>query len=97
MQELYYTPPPDEIFEEMKKLAIGIWSTYDDTYGYASKKINRIKHLDNELDNFMYIFAMFDPINQLRLVSQSSKSLFDEIKKRLESKWGYVTNTTLEE
>ncbi len=83
MNLLYHTSPPDTIFEGMKELAIGIWSTYDDTYGYASEKINRIKHLDNELDNFMYIFAMFDPINQFNLLSQSSKDLFDEIKKRL--------------
>jgi hypothetical protein len=85
MQELYYTPPSNEIFEEMKKLAIGIWSTYDDTYGYATEKIDRIKDLNNISDNFMYIFAMFDPINRLSLVSQSSKELFDEIKKRLVS------------
>jgi hypothetical protein len=75
MQELYYTPPDDEIFEEMKELAITIWSTYDDTYGYASEKINRIKDLNNTTDNFMYIFAMFDDHNQEKLKKLASAEL----------------------
>lgn len=85
MQELYYAAPPNEQFNEMKKLAIDIWATYDDTYGYATEKISRIKDLANVLDNFMYIFAMFDPINQRKLKANASKELLDEIAKRLVS------------
>lgn len=64
----YYTPPKQEIFEEVKRAAIQIWSTYDDTYGYASSKINAIKDLQNIGDNTGYMIAMFDQSNQQRLL-----------------------------
>lgn len=76
MNILYYTPPPQEQFNELKRKAIKIWGAYDDTYGYASEKINKIKDLENVGDNFMYIVAMFDPNNQRILsdgLSQEAK------------------------
>ncbi len=81
---LYYTPPSNEIFEEMKELAISIWSTYDDTYGYASEKINRGISLQNVSDNFMYIFSMFDGINRRKLLEGASKELREEANTRLD-------------
>lgn len=66
-QELYYTAPPDAIFEDIKKHAIQIWNGYDDTYGYRSEKIDRIKDLANVADNYMYMVAMFDSTNQAKL------------------------------
>jgi hypothetical protein len=64
----YYTPPSQAIFDEIKNAAIAIWKTYDDTYGYASGKIERIKGMKNVKDNAWFIIAMFDPHNQARLV-----------------------------
>jgi hypothetical protein len=64
MPQLYYTPPSDEQFEELKKMAIEVWKNYDDQYGYATGKINVIKDLANIQDNFMYMVAMFDNLNQ---------------------------------
>ncbi len=81
---LYYTPPEDKIFNEMKGIAISIWSQYDDTYGYATGKINMIKNIGNISDNFMYIFAMFDPINQARVFIEASEELKREILMRLQ-------------
>jgi hypothetical protein len=67
MSDLYYTAPTDEQFNELKEKAIRVWQNYDDTYGYASEKINRIKDITNVRDNFMYVVAMFDIQNQTLL------------------------------
>lgn len=67
--EEYYTAPPDDVFNEIKEAAIKIWSSYDDTYGYATEKIGRIKDIENVKDNAWYMVAMFDQPNQCKLVS----------------------------
>lgn len=82
-QKLYYTEPDDKYFEEMKNAAIAIWSTYDDTYGYASEKIWRIKDIENVSDNFMYILAMFDINNQESILSIISPECQKEVQLRM--------------
>jgi hypothetical protein len=67
--DLYYTAPSQEVFDEIKEVAISIWNTYDDTYGYASGKINSVKDIANVSDNWMYMCSMFDHINQAKLLS----------------------------
>lgn len=71
--EQYYIAPPDKVFEEIKHAAIDIWKSYDDTYGYATDKINRIKDLQNIKDNAWFIVALFDHQNQMKLISKVSK------------------------
>ena len=71
-QENYYIPPTQEIFDEIKQACISVWSTMDDTYGYATDKTNCIKDLKNVQDNAMYMFAMFDIINQAKVFQQLS-------------------------
>lgn len=74
----YYTAPSDGVFNDIKENAIKIWQTYDDTYGYATEKINSIKDIKNVQDNAWYMVAMFDPINQnklLRLVNHETAIL----------------------
>jgi len=63
----YYTPPSQEVFEEVKRAAISVWKNYDDTYGYATEKINMIKDIKNIRDNTWYMVAMFDVFNQAKL------------------------------
>ena len=70
--KLYYTPPTDEQFNELKEKAIEIWQGYDDAHGYATEKINAIKDIKNVSDNFMYIVAMFDIFNQEKLAEKLS-------------------------
>lgn len=67
-QELYYVAPPQAVFDEMKEACIALWNTYDDTYGYATDKVNRIKDIENVSDNFMYMMAMFDEDNRTRVL-----------------------------
>lgn len=63
----YYKAPDESIFDDIKFNAIKIWQTYDDTYGYATEKINRIQKIENLSDNCAYIVAMFDQDNQRTL------------------------------
>ena len=83
MDNVYYVAPSDEIFEEMKRLAIQIWQTYDNTYGYVDEKVGQIKDIGNIRDNFMYIYAMFDWENQNKLRNMASMQLLVEIDKRI--------------
>lgn len=64
---LYYTAPLDEQFDELKEKAINIWETMGDEPSYREEKIGRIKDLPNVQGNFMYMVAMFDLGNQTLL------------------------------
>lgn len=80
--KLYYTPPSDEIFEEMKGLAREIWDNYDDDFGYATEKKECVD-IKNIGDNFMYILAMFDINNQKKLLRVASPELRQAVRERL--------------
>ena len=69
----------DKTFEEIKQKAIGIWSEYDDKYGYATEKIERVKEIKNIKDNYQYIINMFDYKNQEYLFSTLSDEALREI------------------
>jgi hypothetical protein len=62
--DFFYKPPPDECFEELKSVCINFWKTFDDTFGYATEKINTIKDLPNEGANFMAMVQMIHPISR---------------------------------
>ncbi len=84
--KLYYTPPPNEQFEEVRKAAMELWMDVDsdnDEFGYATGKINRIKDIKNVGDNFMYIVAMFDEDNQTILASMLSPETRAAIRDRM--------------
>ncbi len=88
----YYTAPPQEVFEDIKENAIKIWMTYDDTVGYRTEKINRIKDIQNIEDNAWYIVAMFDQPNQVKLLlmlkPESAKLLGEILKQSMEETKG---------
>lgn len=83
-QELYYVPPSDEVFNDLKSASITLWKTYDDTYGYATQKVDRIKDLENVSDNFMYMFAMFDGNNQQKVMDLVSAETAKAILERMQ-------------
>lgn len=83
MSKLYYTPPTDEQFDELKEKAIEIWNTYDNTYGYVDEKVGRIKDIKNVGDNFMYMVAMFDINNQAILASKLSDETRQAVSERM--------------
>jgi hypothetical protein len=65
--KLYYTPPTQEAFEDMRSSAMILWGIVASHPSYAEEKIRRIKDIQNVSDNFMYILAMFDSGKQRRL------------------------------
>lgn len=79
----YYDPLSPTAFEEVKKIACEIWQSYDDTYGYASEKISKIKGINNIADNGMYIIAMFDLDNQRKMSNMLTDNTKYEIFQRL--------------
>ena len=85
MTKLYYIPPDPEIFKEVQNCAVKIWANYDDEFGYATKKIEKVKGIKNRSDNLMFIVAMFDHLNQKRLSDMLSTSARREVNLRLKS------------
>lgn len=56
----------------------------DDTYGYTTDKIKRIKDLENVQDNAWYMFAMFDIFNQAKLIDLVSPTTQEKIQEMLD-------------
>ena len=79
--EDYYTAPSDEVFNEIKEKSIEIWQTYDDTYGYASEKIERVNSITNSKDNWGSIVGMFDSTNQQKLLAKLSTEARGKVEK----------------
>lgn len=65
--EEYYIAPSDDTFRDIKENALKIWNTYSDPY--RAEKVNRIKDIENIQDNAWFIVAMFDHINQAKLLA----------------------------
>ena len=83
MDGLYYTPPSDEQFNELKEKAIKIWSGMGDEPSYSQEKIGRIKDIGNIEDNFMYMVAMFDIHNQRLLANRLADETREAIRERM--------------
>ena len=81
--ELFYTPPKDESFNELKEVCIKFWKTFDDKHGYSTEKINQIKNLTNESSNFMYIIQMIHPVARKLIANVLSLETRNEISMRL--------------
>lgn len=73
--DLYYTAPSDAVFEEIKAAALTLWRGYADEPAsdlYVAEKVGRVEPLTNVSDNWMYMVAMFDLPNQMRLFARLS-------------------------
>lgn len=83
MTNLYYQPPTDAQFDELKEKAIELWHQYDNEYGYVDEKVNRIKEITNVGDNFMYMVAMFDYQNMQKLADMLSPETRKAVRDRM--------------
>ena len=81
--DLYYTPPSDKIFEEVRQKSILLWLKYDNTYGYVDEKLEAIQSLKNESDHFMFMVGMFDLPNQAVLAINLTTAARHEVRKRV--------------
>lgn len=86
MSKLYYTPPSDELFNEVKGEVMKFWvERYPETTSphYAIEKVKRIENIQNISDNFMYMIAMFDSENQALLAEKLSDEARLAIRERM--------------
>lgn len=83
MSDLYYTPPSNGCFEEMKAVAIKLWREVAENESYLNEKVGQIENLDNAQDNFMFMVAMFSPNNQRKLARALSDKTKKEVSDRL--------------
>ncbi len=60
-----HTTPSDAIFNEIKEAATKVWNTKDNTYGYVTEKLDRMKSITNVQDNVMFFYRAFDRGNQI--------------------------------
>jgi hypothetical protein len=74
-----FEKPSEEIFLEMRKIATEIWRTYSDEFGYVSQKLNYINSLENDGDNAMVFYRMFDFINKNTFKQMASREVLDYI------------------
>ena len=80
--ELFYTPPKDECFEELRKLCISFWRSFNEVE-YVEEKVNRIKDLTNEGSNFVMMVQMIHPVAREIIAKALSLETRNEISMRL--------------
>ena len=81
--QLYYKAPSGEVFNKVRNACLEIWDTYDNAYGYVTKKTDRIVRLENVKDNMMYMISMFDVNNVQKLAKKLDNETKKEISDRL--------------
>ena len=79
---LFYIPPKDEYFDELKTLCIHFWKCFDEVE-YVEEKINRIKDLKNEGANFISMVQMIHQNSREILSNHLSLETRNEISMRL--------------
>lgn len=80
---LYYTAPEDYIFNEVKQRSKEVWESLNAHPSYTEEKLSAIQDLPNVQDNLMYMVAMFDLNNQIKLSIKLSNEAREAIKERL--------------
>lgn len=56
---LFYKPPSNEIFNEVRGLFIKFWcANFDNTFGYVDGKVERLRSMTNSGSEFMGMFQM---------------------------------------
>ena len=95
--ELFYTPPKDEYFEELRSICIRFWNAlhhssvkyhhetakHDLSMKYTEEKIARIQNLKNEGANFIYMVQMIHQNARQVLAKGLSLETRNEISMRL--------------
>lgn len=81
--KLFYTPPREESFNELKEVCIKFWKTFDDKFGYSTEKIDRIKDLSNDGPNFVMMVQMIHPVAREIISKLLSLETRNEISMRI--------------
>jgi hypothetical protein len=92
--KLFYTPPKDESFEELREICIRFWRSFTLPHmwderqeqleiEYVQSKINEIKDLKNEGSNFVSMVQMIHQNSREVLAKSLSLETRNEISMRL--------------
>ena len=84
--ELFYTPPKDEYFEELKSICIRFWEVFPENrleQDYVKSKIDQIKNLKNEGSNFVMMVQMIHQNSREILAKSLSLETRNEISMRI--------------
>jgi hypothetical protein len=84
---MYYTPPSDKVFQEIKSECQALWksiATSPEDKIYLKEKLQRTQ-LENIRDNAMVLINMFYGINQFKLANRLSREALEAIAERLQS------------
>jgi hypothetical protein len=80
--ELFYKPPKDKYFEELKLSCIRFWRSFDEV-DYVDEKIGRINDLKNEGSNFISMIQMIHPTSRKLISNILSLDTRNQISMRL--------------
>jgi hypothetical protein len=83
--KLFYTPPNDKVFEELKNACIKFWTICfkEDGKDYVDEKVSRINSLKNEGSNFISMVQMIHPNSRILIAKQLSYETRYEVSRRL--------------
>lgn len=83
--KLFYTPPNDKVFEELKNACIKFWTICfkEDGKDYVEEKVSRINSLKNEGPNFISMVQMIHPNSRILIAKQLSYETRYEVSRRL--------------
>jgi hypothetical protein len=59
---IYYKPPGQKYFDDLKSACIRYFKTFDNDFGYADEKIKTLESLENVGGNFMSMVKMIHPL-----------------------------------
>lgn len=88
MADIYYTPPSNKVFEEVRLAALRFVQArfpYRDSVFWRDEKTAKILRMENVQDNFMYFFAMWDNANQGAFIKTLSPEAQDAYNERWDS------------
>jgi len=80
--KLYYTPPSNKVFEDLRTQSISLLETISDGY-YKKEKLGIVKEATNTEGVFMLLVSMFDLRNQKVLSSMVTDETSLEIRDRM--------------
>jgi hypothetical protein len=60
--KIYYKPPKQEYFDDLKSACIRYFKTFDNDFGYVDEKIKTLESLENVGGNFMTMVKMIHPL-----------------------------------
>ena len=78
-----HTTPSERIFDEIKEAATKVWQTKDNTFGYVDEKLAVVNRVQNNQDDVMICYRMFDANNQQIMRSLLSEDAIDYVNNNL--------------